>query len=147
MSYKLDGDGSYIDMKSPDPPYRGENVRSKTYLREMDSSLFHILGYMRDTCNLLANVASELGEIKRDGIVVSKKVVTADEDLDADSVVIRKPGASPRVTVLEAINIVQSYINTDFSASKAGYKGLIKDLEELKNHIHRFLEDYGEDVE
>tara|TARA_R100000808_G_C2104191_1_gene120356 strand:- start:296 stop:670 length:375 start_codon:yes stop_codon:yes gene_type:complete len=117
------------------------------YMKHIDESLYAILDYTREANVLFTRMVTELGDIKRDGIVVTKKVVTADEDLDADSVVIRKPGASPRVTVLEAINIVQSYINTDFSASKAGYKGLIKDLEELKNHIHRFLEDYGEDVE
>ena len=139
MSYKLDGDGSYIDMKSPDPPYRGENVRSKTYLREMDSSLFHILGYMRDTCNLLANVASELGDIRRDGIIVSKKVVLTDDEAGGEE--------TPSKKALESIDVLQNYIEMDFSATRSGFKGLIQELEELRMHMNKFSNDHGEGVE
>ena len=120
--------------------------KTKKYLKDIDNSLYTILEYTRDAHVLFKRMVKELGDIRRDGIVVTKKVVSHDEDLDADPVtgMLEK---SPRSKTLEAIDIIQNYNEMDFSATRSGFKGLLGELEELRIHMIKFRNDHGEDVE
>ena len=122
------------------------SYKTKRYMKHIDESLYAILDYTREANVLFNRMVKELSDIKRDGIVVTKKVVSHDEDLDADPVtgMLEK---SPRSKTLEAIDIIQNYIEMDFSATRSGFKGLIQELEELRMHMNKFSNDHGEGVE
>ena len=122
------------------------SCKTKKYLKDIDNSLYNILDYTREANVLFTRMVKELSDIKRDGIVVTKKVVSHDEDLDAHPVtgMLEK---SPRSKTLEAIDNIQNYIEMDFSATRSGFKGLIQELEELRMHMNKFSNDHGEGVE
>ena len=122
------------------------SYKTKRYMKHIDESLYAILDYTREANVLFNRMVKELSDIKRDGIVVTKKVVSHDEDLDADPVtgMLEK---SPRSKTLEAIDTIQNYIEMDFSATRSGFKGLIQELEELRMHMNKFSNDHGEGVE
>ena len=122
------------------------SYKTKRYMKHIDESLYAILDYTREANVLFNRMVKELSDIKRDGIVVTKKVVSHDEDLDADPVT-RVLEEGPRSRTLEAIDIIQNYIEMDFSATRSGFKGLIQELEELRMHMNKFSNDHGDDVE